>query len=63
MIDHRQRQLATIAKERRAILLKDATIDQVRNGTWPAKAVWFWAVGMADAPGTAGRETEHWSDR
>ena len=63
MIDFHRLQLDKIKKERRAILLQGATIEQVRHGNWPPGSVWFWAVGMADAPGTSGKEQEHWSDR
>jgi hypothetical protein len=56
MIDHTQRHQAQIEKERRELLLAGATIEQWKQGRWPAGSIWLWALGVAGPKGSAPRE-------
>lgn len=56
MINWHQRHRDKIAKEGRELLLEGATIDQWKNGTWPAGSLWLWALGVAGPKGSAPRE-------
>lgn len=55
MIDWTQRHLAKIAKENREVLLEGATIEQFKNGKWPAGSRWLWAVGIVGPKDSAPR--------
>ena len=50
-------------KERRAIILADATAEQWQQGKsqkrWPTGALYLWSIGVLDAPGTASTEKDN----
>lgn len=53
MIDFTQQHQAQIERERREVLLAGATIDQFRNGKWPAGSTWLFAIGVVGPKGSA----------
>lgn len=55
MIDWTQRHLSKIAKENREVLLEGATIEQFKNGKWPAGSIWLWTGYVAGPEGSAPR--------
>lgn len=66
MIDWRQRHLDIARRERRAILIEDATIDQAivagKQRTAPPGSLWLWALGLVGPPGSAVEPDKRISD-
>lgn len=56
MIDWTQRHLSKIEKENREVLLAGATIEQFKNGKWPAGSSWFHQIGVVGPENSAPRE-------
>jgi hypothetical protein len=53
MINWHEKHLDKARTEMRAILMQGATIEQFKNGNWPAGSLWLWALGVVGPKGSA----------